>query len=404
MLGHAFRNLLRHKARAYLSLFTISSAMASIILFQGYSVDLMRSLKKFGVENQFGHIQVADKKNWDPESQKLKDRLTTIKPELLNKISQLPEFVSMSPRLSLEGLLNHADSQFGARLVGYDPIQEPMIFNSVKLYGGGAFKTGEEKEILLGIGLKKRLKVKDGDTLTIVTQTVDGVVNALDVIVRGTFATSVSEIDNQIAYIPISLARRILETDQIENLIIRIKNMEDYKTTAVKIQNLLNVEQPTLALRSWKELASLYNQVEEFYDIQNFVIQLILSTLTVLAVMNTVGMTVFERTGEIGTLRALGLTRVDIIRQFLMEGVVLCGLSAVLGSIMGSLAIAALNVASLEVNLPGSSIPVPILAAYEVRAYLLAFFYAAGSTMMGSLLPAYRASQLTIVEALRKNV
>lgn len=404
-LSQAFRNLIRHQTRSLLSLITISSAMASIILFLGYSTDVMVSLKSFGVESQYGHLQIADKKNWNPESQKLKDTLTVVDDQVLKKISELPEFRSMSPRLSLQALLNHDDSQFGARLVGYNPLSETNIFNNVQLIGEAKpFQTGDELEILLGIGLMRRLKAKPGQSLTIVTQTVDGVVNAMDVMVRGSFATSVSEIDDQTAYIPIQLAQKLLETNKIENWIILIKEMDMYSEVSIKIQSILKSDQSELEVKTWKQLANLYNQVEEFYGLQNIIIQIILSTLTFLAVINTVGMTVYERTGEIGTLRALGATKSDIIKQFMTEGLLLAILASLLGFIFGTLAIMALNSSDVFVNLPGSSVPVPLKAEFSIDAYFTAFVCALISTLLGNLIPAIRASQLKIVEALRKNI
>jgi putative ABC transport system permease protein len=252
--------------------------------------------------------------------------------------------------------------------------------------------------------LASRLKAKKGDNVSIVAQTVDGVVNAADVTVRAVFSTTIAEIDNQVAYIPIKLAQKILDTDKVENWIVRLNSMETAERFKLALAPKLEAKDSTLTIKAWRELSSLYNQVEEFYDIQNLIIQIILSVLTILAITNTVGMTVFERTGEIGTLRALGATQSEIIQQFMIEGFVLACLAAVIGSILGSIFILGLNSANVMVNMPGSSMPVQITASYEVSAFALAILCGLISTLIGTFIPAWRASRLVVVEALRRNL
>lgn len=400
----SFLNLFRHRTRSLLSLLTISGAIVSVVVFRGYSANIVTGLKSFGVENTYGHMQVGNKKLWSPDSQRYKDQLHVLSEEAKKQISQFPEFVSMSPRLSMQALVSHEDTQFGARLVGYDPLHEKELLKGIRLYGGGAFETGEELEILLGSGLRKRLKVNDGDTVSIVGQTVDGVVNAMDLTVRGIFETSLSEVDDQVAYIPLKVAQTLLDTDKVESWVVRFEDMDQALNFKEPLLSKISAIQPELTVKSWLELADLYKQVTEFYDVQNFVIQTILATLTVLAVLNTVGMTVFERTGEIGTLRSLGLRRREIVFQFLAEGFFLSLIASVLGSILAVFAISLINVSGFYMTLPGASIPIPIRADYVLSAFGIAIFLGFFSTLIGTIIPAWRASKLPIVDALRRNI
>lgn len=404
LFKQAFLNLLRHRTRMLLSLLTISGAISAIVLFRGYAADIIESLKEFGVSNQFGHVQVANSKLWDPESQRLKDRLFVYDGRLENLIRDSAGFVSVGPRLSLEGLLNLNESQFAARVIGYEPNIETDIFQGIRIPEGEPFKTGDEREILLGIGLQRRLRAKVGDSVTVITQTVDGVVSALDLKVRGVFATTVSEIDEATAYVPLQLAQRILETKQIESLLVRIEDMDSAETFRDRLAIEMKSQFPNLRVRAWRELANLYNQVEEFYTVQNLVIQVILGILTVLAVMNTVGMTVYERTGEVGTLRALGLKQNEVLHQFLVESSILSFIAACVGSLIGAVMILTLNSAGFTTNLPGASVPIPVKALFQFSAFVWGIMFGTVATFFGTLLPAYKASRMSVVASLRRNI
>ena len=400
----AFLNLFRHRARFALSLLTITGAIASTIVFRGYSHNVLDKIRLYGAENQFGHLQVGHQKLWALTTEKLKNQLHVLSPELEANIKSLPGLKSVAPRLSLQGLLSSGDNQLGAKVVGYDPIQETTFDQSLNLIKGTSLKDPSDSGIILGSGLQEKLKIGVGDTLSVVTQTLDGIVNASDLEVRGVFQTGVAEVDNQIAYAPILAIRTLLDTEKAEVWTLRLQDIDQTDAMAETLRREVARIQPELTVKTWRDLSDLYNRTEEFFGIQNLIVQTILSVLTVLAILNTVGMTVYERTGEIGTLRSLGHTRSEIVSQFLLEGFYLGLFGAIFGSIAGALSISAINAAGITTALPGASTDVPIEADLVLWAFVLAVSMGMLSILLGTLVPAWRASRLSVVEALRRNI
>lgn len=400
----AFLNLFRHRARFFLSLMTISGAIASTIVFRGYSHNILDQLRLYGAENQFGHIQIGAAKLWSPTSERIKDQLHQLAPSVQLKVKEIPGLASASPRLSLQGLISRGDNQFGGRIIGYDPVTETTFASSLRMVEGTHLRDPADLGILLGSGLRDRLKASVGDTVSVVTQTVDGVVNASDLVVRGIFQTTVADIDNQVAFAPLVIAQTLLDTSHVEVWTIRLRDIN--ATNKVRDQLVIDMKalQPELVVKSWRDLADLYNRTEEFFGIQNMIVQLILSVLTVLAILNTVGMSVYERTGEIGTLRSLGHRRAEIVFQFLLEGFYLSIFGGVFGSIFGIIAVMAINASGLSTALPGASVNVPIRADLVVSAFALAVGMGIAATLLGTVVPAWRASRLSVVDALRRNI
>ena len=109
-----------------------------------------------------------------------------------------------------------------------------------------------------------------------------------------------------------------------------------------------------------------------------------------IGVMNIMLVSVTERTSEIGLRRALGARRRRILAQFVMEATALCSFGGVLGIILGA-ALAAL--VRVMVELP------TVVPAWAVA---LSFLSSGGVGMVFGIYPAYRASRLDPVEAMRR--
>ena len=143
----------------------------------------------------------------------------------------------------------------------------------------------------------------------------------------------------------------------------------------------------------------------DLYRRQFGVLQLIILAMIVLSVANSVNMAIFERTGEFGTLMALGDRRRDVFRLVMAENTVLGLLGAVLGVAVGS---------ALATGISSVGIPMPpppnsnsaYTALIRLQPMLIAIAFAVGvlATVLAAILPARRASRLPLIEALRQNI
>ncbi len=152
----------------------------------------------------------------------------------------------------------------------------------------------------------------------------------------------------------------------------------------------------------WTQLADLYNKTVALFSRQVNAIKLIVAVIIVLGISNTMMMSVMERTGEIGTAMALGRTRRQVLQQFLIEGVVI----GVLGGIAGLLAGWALAAVLSHVGIPMPPAPGMVLGytagiLVTPRLAFDAFVLAVATSLAASAYPAWRASRLVIVDALR---
>jgi putative ABC transport system permease protein len=132
-------------------------------------------------------------------------------------------------------------------------------------------------------------------------------------------------------------------------------------------------------------------------------IALVMGVIVLFAVVNTMTMNVMERTNEIGTIRAMGVRRGGIRRQFIAEGWLIGAIGASVGAALAFMIAALVNRAGLTWVPPGNANPVPLhLAVTGSPALVIAVWI--GLVLVATvaaLLPANSAARLSVVDALR---
>lgn len=399
----AIRNITRHHLRSLLSVAMIAGAVAAMILFQGFSSYSLNALKVIAAENQYGNMQIAPKKYWSPGKENRSERLFLIS-ELDDIKSRYPQIERLSGRLSFFGLVSNNDLSVGAKVIGVDTIGEPQFGKSMKITEGVFFGTPESRDVVVGRLLAKQMNVKSGDSITVLTNTIDGAMNAMDLTVAGIFSAGIDEIDAQVIYAPLKVTQELLDTQNVDLAVVKFKKLEMAEKNLDKINNDLKQDHPNLIARSWRELAVLFRQVDKFYGVQNTLIECILLSLMFLGILNTVSMTVVERTGEIGTLRALGESRKEIVSQFILESFIIAIIGLIVGIIASLGIIQVVESVKIMTEMPGASTPFQIKIFFMFSSVCYASALAVITTFIATFIPAMRASKLDIVEALRKNI
>lgn len=419
----AMRNLFRNARRTILNLLIMAGGFVAVVIFQGFAAYIIDATKWGAVESQYGHIQVAAKKLWVRDSEDtFLDRQLKNPGILREKIRELEGVRSASLRQSLYGLISTADRSVAAQIIGYEPTVEKELLNEETIIAGDSFLKFTSPEVstgaaeneadpetepetvfraAVGEGLARSIGVKPGDALTLIGQTADGGINAIDTVVVSIFRTVIQEIDDTTVFVPIGVAQKLLDTDSAERVIVKLKEHDLVPSLLEKIQKMTAEEE---AAKTWRELARLYNQTEEFFNSQNAVVAAIIFSLIFLSTMSAVSMSVAERTGEIGTLRAIGRSREDIKNLFLFEGFILGVIGSVVGVVMSLIAIQIINRASIPIVLPGATEPFPIQIFIVGSAYFTAFFATLIASVFATYFAVRRVVNMKIVDSLKHNI
>jgi putative ABC transport system permease protein len=256
--------------------------------------------------------------------------------------------------------------------------------------------------VLLGRGLAANLGVKPGDSVVLVTTTTSGGVNAVELRVIGLFATITKAYDDSALRAPIAVVRKLLRVSGVHSYAIVLDETENTSAVTASLRN--EFQGQPLQFVPWYQLADFYNKTAELFSRQVSVLRMIIAAIIVLSISNSMMMSVLERTGEIGTAMALGTRRSKILHLFLTEGVLL----GVIGGSVGLVAGYGLASIASAIGIP---MPAPPGMATGYTAGILvswplafdAVVLAIATTLLASIYPSWRASRMTVVDALRRN-
>lgn len=220
------------------------------------------------------------------------------------------------------------------------------------------------------------------------------------------------ELDMMYVGMPLPLAQRLVfgpDGKDVSALVLQLHRTEQLPAAQARVHTLLQQRYQTqggqkLQVRNFMDVQPAYGQIVAMFNTLLGFVALLMLVVTLFSVANTVNMAVSERVHEIGTLRAMGLTRGDILRLFLAEG----GLLGLLGGSLGVLSAMALSVwginrAGLSWTPPGNTTSVPIQIDIAGNLALCAAIVGLMALIacLSSWWPARRASHQQIVEALR---
>ncbi|MEO8808244.1 MAG: FtsX-like permease family protein, partial [Burkholderiaceae bacterium] len=319
--------------------------------------------------------------------------------ELSAKLLIDPDVRQVLPRVAFSGLISNGDKSTVMIATGVEPDSEFAVKGPfLTMAAGEVLSSGAKSaEVMLGEGLAKSLKAQPGTSLTLLASTTDGALNALDVTVKGVFATGVPDIDKRLVYTDIATAQKLLNTKRVSTLGVFLKRMD----LTGSAQQRVAAASPKLTVQTWRDQAFFYNSVRGLYNRIFGALGLIIGVIVIFVVTNAMAMAIIERTREIGTLRALGTLPSQLLRTLALEGMVLGGVGAVAGALLALGVSLLLYVVPVTMPPPpGSTRGYPLNIDIDPTLYACTVFAMVALAMLASSWIARKTVNLAIVDAL----
>ena len=401
-IKYASKNVFRNRRRTVITGFVLVFGATSLILAGGFIAFSFRGLRESTIHGQLGHIQVFNKTIFQREEEKpLELGLEHIQ-ELKQKILGQSNVRFTMARIEFMGLISNGDKSVAFLGRGVEPEKELKLADFALDVDQGKFlgetpENKEESEVILAKGLAKSLKAKIGEYLTVMTTTSTGALNAMDIKVAGIYSTGIPEYDERALMVNLQAAQQLLNTTKVTKLVVVLDETEKTEIVASAIEKLF----PALCAKRWFELAPFYNSVVLLYNAIFGFLGFIIFIIVILSSSNTMMMSIFERTREIGTQLAMGTSRVRLLINFLYEGLIIGVLGALIGLLTAFLLGTIINHAGVTMPPPpGSTRGYPLFIDNVPMIYSGVFILIALTTVISTIIPALKASRLKIVDAL----
>ncbi len=401
ILKIAFRNIFRQKRRTILTALAMVVGFMLSSVFIGWSDGIYSDIIDTFTRNRIGHIQVHREGYLDSPS--LYKNISDY--EAIGETIQHNDGVhAWTPRLYAAGLGSVGEKSTAVRVVGIDIKRENSATEFYqRVIEGRTFEENALNEMVIGKGLKKILKAEIGSDLVVFSQAADGsIANNLYKIVG--IADSGDDItDRMTCYLNLAAAQELFVLDErIHELVVIVSNINHVHKVTDAIRTSLN--DSTLVVSPWQEIAkSFYTAMQSDRQgdaIGRFVIILIVA----MGVLNTVLMSVLERTREYGLLRAVGTKPIQIFYLVLCEVVIIAIVSVIIGALLGTIINYLLSIYGITLNEAftyGGMKFDTLHAEINLRTYTIPFLTVMLSALLVSLYPAIKAARILPAKAMR---
>jgi putative ABC transport system permease protein len=179
-----------------------------------------------------------------------------------------------------------------------------------------------------------------------------------------------------------------------------LDNTENTETVLNRLQTIFSEKGLDLEIKTWKEMSLWYRKVKDMFDVIFVFLFSIVFIIVVMSVINTMSMAVVERTREIGTLRALGLKRRGVVRLFAVESIILGILGTIVGFGLTCLTLLGIGLFKPTWIPPGITTRIAIKVEFVPEQMFYSFVFLLLLCLIASLVPAKRAAQQNVVDAL----
>jgi len=461
MLKIAFRNILRNRRRSTMTLLAIAVGAIGIVLF-GEFVRFVTAGLETGAVEKVGHLTVFRTGYFafgagNPTDFGIDDYAGVVR--LIREDPALaPKLNVVTPIVSLAGIAGNFDLDASKTFLGTGVVPSDRDrlsrwdehgVSRRRIPPSSGLRDDDQTRGVVGVGLARvlglceRLKVgdcpprpraprangapldddlaglaladragsrpPDGDglpRLDLLAATAGGAPNVVSLFVGRAERQGVRELDDNFVAMHIALAQKLVygrTPPKATGIVVQLRHTADLASVRQRLRALFAERHLDLEIRDFAELQPFYKQAVGMFGAIFLFISLIMGVIVLFTVVNTMGMSVMERTTEIGSARAMGVRRSGIRRLFVTEGAILGAIGATAGAALAQAIASAVNHAGMMWTPPGQAAPIPleILTAGSTGLIVRVWLGLVVAATLAALVPANRGARLPVVDALR---
>ena len=424
----SWRNVWRNPRGTLLTALALGLGLALLLISLGLLDGGHEQTIANGVRFGPGDVVIQARGFQDSGSQELllPARVVSTINEFLQTESMKQVLLGASPRLLATGLLSSAANSASVTIIGVIPREEravslipQRIVQGAYLSQGTQLSNGKATGIVIGAEIARKLEVKTGSKVVLMTQAVrqagtqakeatGGEMQSTLLRVNGIFSTGIETIDNDVVHLPLPIAQALLGVpdNQVTQVALFLRQEGDSLMVAKGLRKRLAGE--PVEILTWRESMPMLAQILGLDHAFNYVMNGVVLAMVGLGILNTILMRVLERRYEFGVCKALGLRPAQLAMMIIGESLALTAISLAFGLVLGLsvehyFATAGLDLSMLfRTGLPRALVVDPILysilrPARVVSSVIVVFVMA---TVI-SCYPAFKAAKTRLPDALK---
>lgn len=342
----AARNLFRHTRRTLLTASGLALGIGLMVLGRAWTTAMEKAIVEPAKGSALGHVLVYARDAAADEGGEVSFILPQNNHRLIAQPQSLiaraleaePRLRAGLARLMVGAILSSGETSMEAILIGIDPRTRAAVYPALELREGRHFLP-DENGILLNAGVASRLGVRVGDTLVALGYTTDGRLNAVRLKATGVWVVKGLEAYEWGAcYVDLAAVQELLDVGEAAGVLIFRQNDLGAASgpVAASLNDLFQREEVPAVAYTWEDMGGPFIGGVLLNRFISGVTNVLMAVIVAAGIMNTALISVFERTREVGTLRAVGARRARVLALFLLEALMLGLGGAVAGALFGT--------------------------------------------------------------------
>ncbi|MCO4782837.1 MAG: ABC transporter permease [Candidatus Cloacimonetes bacterium] len=401
----AYRNIVRNKSRSFVSIAAIAGSIILLTFMDNMQTGSYNAMINNGIKSGSGHIGIYHSNYLS--SRELEDSFDfqLVKQSLLNK-----DIKKYYPRLYVPSLIRSSRNSSGGVVLGLDILKErnisPLLKDKV-LIDGDWPRPNNSKDVLIGYKLAKELSLGVGKKFVVMAKGNHDEINSKLFRIRGIIKAGVSNIDKTTIITHLSNVQKLIQSkDRVHEVAIHLSSFEQIKDNL----NLLSQQIPApIKAFSWQEAQPSLLDLIKIDRANGIMMGTFLMLIVGIGAINTMVMSVMDRTREFGVLRAIGMNSSYIRLIVFLEALILGFIAIFIGMIISLLLTYYTSTHGIDfsevmkdMDVAGVMIDPIIYTVLNLKGNLLICLSMLIINILSSIYPAYLATTIEPAQAMQR--
>lgn len=401
-LALAWRNVWRNKTRSLIIMTSVAIGLFAGIFVLALYEGMLSARVRTVIDSEVAHLQIHNphfKEDYDPAF--------TLDPvRIEDSLQGILAIEAVAYRVITQGMLSTTTGSAGVQINGINPEEEMKVSSLAdKLKTGSLLDPQKRNGVLIGKKLADKMKISLGSKLVLTFTDFESNMTAGAFRVVGIYQTINAPLDELHVYVNrTALASYLGLTRACHEVAIRMTT----DTGVEEVQQQLQRQFPEYKVQTWRETSPETDLMVSTIDQYSAIIIGIIMIALAFGIINTMLMSVLERTREIGMLTALGMNRVRVFTLVLSETIMLTVVGVPLGLVASWFTIwyfatRGIDIASFsEDAMSGFGFSSIIYPEFPVTSLNMVLLIVIGTSLFASLFPSLKAIRLQPADALRQ--
>jgi ABC-type lipoprotein release transport system permease subunit len=404
----AWRNLWRRKRRTLITGISIGFGVMLAVTFTGTGDYGYTNMINTSAIMGLGHVTIEPYGyNQTPSLDKRLRKTEQIRERVL----AMPGVNDAIVRITGQAMFASASKTIGGMFMGIDPTQESPEQNLLirSLVQGKVFSSKDNRGVVVGSKMAEKLNLRIGKKLVYTTTDVYGEIVSEIARVTGIFKTGVNEVDGGMVLLPIDSVRTTLHYDAEDATLLAVIINDQRYAERMRDSISLTERDPQIEVLSWHQTQADLAGIITMDRSGNYISQFLIGLLIAAGILNTLLMSVLERTREFGVMMAVGMLPRTLFMLVVVESLWLAIIGIVIGIIITVPWYAYLYYVGLDFSAAigedysaGGILVDPLIRIRLYKESIIAILTGVFSlTLLAGLYPAWRAGRIPPVESLK---